>query len=177
MNIYLSGMIGAGKTTVGKSLALRLGWAFDDLDRAMKTLEGKTFREVVSEEGWLKFREYEYEICKGFSKLDRTIVALGGGTVRYEWNRDVLSGTGINILLVADLDVLADRVRENDRPRVNTGSTLEQDICRIWDTHQEKYFRFADIVYQTDAGKTVDEEVEELAALLRKRGNGELGLG
>lgn len=168
MNIYLTGMIGSGKTTVGKALARRLGWAFDDLDLAMERLTGKTFREVVRDEGWLGFREYEYEICKQFARLQGTVVALGGGTVRYQWNRDALADSGVVILLVADLDVLADRVRDNDRPRVNVEATLEEDLARIWSQSEERYTGFADIVYRTDQGKSVAREVDDLVALLSR---------
>jgi shikimate kinase len=168
MNIYVAGMIGAGKTAVGKPLAERLGWDFDDLDLAMERMAGKTFHKVVAEEGWLGFRQREYSICKDFARMERTVIGLGGGTVRYEWNRDVLAGTGVNILLVAELDVLADRVRLNDRPRVNPATTLEEDLTKIWGTHQDLYYSFADIVYPTDKGKTIAEEVGELLDLLRK---------
>lgn len=166
MNIYLSGLIGSGKSTVGKELALRLGWAFDDLDLAMAALAGKPFYAVVEEEGWLAFRQYEYRICKQFARMDRTVIGLGGGTVRYEWNRDVLAGSGVNILLVASLQVLADRVRPHDRPRVHAGTSLEEDLRAIWQNHQDLYRGFADIVYATDRGRTVSEEVADLMALL-----------
>jgi shikimate kinase len=168
MNVYLSGMIGAGKTTLGKALAMRLGWAFDDLDSAMEAMTGRDFRQVVAEDGWLGFRQWEYRICKQFAQMDRTVIALGGGTVRYEWNRDVLKGTGVNILLTADLDVLAARVRSHDRPRVNPGTTLEEDLLRIWETHKDLYFRAADVVHQTANGRTIAREVDELLQILRK---------
>ena len=166
MNVYLSGLIGAGKTSIGRELAGRLGWAFDDLDLAMAALAGKPFHDVVADEGWLAFRQYEYQICKGFARMDRTVIGLGGGTVRYEWNRDVLAGTGVNILLVADLQVLADRVRPQDRPRVHAGTSLAEDLRTIWQNHQDQYLAFADLVYPTDRGRTVAEEVEDLVERL-----------
>jgi shikimate kinase len=85
MNVYLTGLIGAGKTTLGKPLARRLGWAFDDLDPAMEAMAGKDFRRVVDEDGWLRFRQWEYAICKAFAQRDQSVIALGGGTVRYAW--------------------------------------------------------------------------------------------
>lgn len=166
MNIYLAGLIGAGKTTVGRLLAERLGWIYEDLDPGMELEAGKNFREVVAEEGWLGFRVREYRICRRFASLDRAVVALGGGTVRYEWNRDVLRGTGVNVLLAAELDVIADRVRANDRPRVNAGTTLEEDLAQIWGNHKDLYLNWADVVYRTDQGKSVAEEVEELLEIL-----------
>ena len=166
-NIYLTGMIGAGKTTVGQVIAERLGWPFGDLDEEMFKDAGKDFRQVVADEGWLGFRVREYRICKHFAALDRTVVALGGGTVRYEWNRDVLGGTGVVILLTAGIDVHADRVRANDRPRVNPGVSIEDDLTTIWTTASALYLNFADIVYATDQGKSIAEEADELIVLLR----------
>jgi shikimate kinase len=168
MNIYLVGMIGAGKTAVGKVLAARMGWKFDDLDLAMERSAGKDFRKVVEEEGWLGFRQREYAICKQYAQEDQVVVGLGGGTVRYDWNCDVLKGTGIRILLVADLAVLANRVRINDRPRVNPNSTLEEDLAKIWENHKELYYNFADIVCRTDQGKSVEEEVNEILEILQR---------
>lgn len=166
MNIYLAGMIGSGKTTLGKAIAHRLGWSFHDLDQTMECDAGKSFHLVVAEEGWLGFRQKEYSICKRFAEMDRSVIALGGGTVRYEWNRDVLEGTGIRILLIADLKVLADRVRKKDRPRVNPGTTLEEDLEKIWREHKDLYLSFADIVYETGKGKSVAAETGELLQIL-----------
>ncbi len=124
-NIYFSGMIGSGKTAVGKRLAQRLGRPFYDLDREMDSALGRSFHELVREQGWLAFRELEYSIVKRFAEMERVVAALGGGTVRYAWNTDALRGTGIMVLLDAELGVLADRVRQADRPRVNPSVSLE----------------------------------------------------
>jgi shikimate kinase len=107
------------------------------------------------------FRELEYAICKGFSQLKNAIICLGGGTVRYEWNMDILKGTGLIILLTASTEELIRRVKPADRPRVNVGTTLEEDIRMMWQTSKDKYFNAADIVYQTDQ-KNIEEEILEL---------------
>ncbi|HEX9016484.1 MAG TPA: shikimate kinase [Chloroflexota bacterium] len=167
MNIYLAGLIGTGKTTLGSALARHLGWRFEDLDAAMEQQAGKGFRQVVADEGWLGFREREYSLCKGFGAMNRTVVALGGGTVRYEWNRDIIRGTGVNVLLTANLAEIAERVRPQDRPRVNQGSTLEEDLAMIWSRHQDSYLNWADVVYPTDQGRAIPEEVEDLLAVLQ----------
>jgi len=170
VNIYLCGMIGSGKTAIGERLAARLGWTFYDLDREMDRELGRSFHELVREQGWLAFRELEYAICSRFAGMHRSVVALGGGTVRYAWNRDVLRGTGTMILLEADLAVLAERVRLADRPRVNPGVSLDEDLERIWSGTSHLYRDAADLVYRTDAGGSVEREVEELLPLLRARG-------
>jgi shikimate kinase len=163
-------MIGSGKTAIGERLAARMDRPFLDLDREMDRELGRSFHELVREEGWLAFRELEYRLCRRFARLSGVVVALGGGTVRYTWNTDVLRGTGLTILLDADLGVLAERVHAADRPRVNPGVSLEEDLQRIWSTACHLYRGAADLAYRTDAGKSLEAEVEELLAELAARG-------
>jgi shikimate kinase len=143
-------MIGSGKTTVGLRLAHKIELPFFDLDQEMDRILGYSFHRLVQEKGWVAFRELEYAICKRFALRERSLICLGGGTVRYEWNMDVLRGTGFIILLTASLDELARRVRAADRPRVNAGATLEEDLRAIWSASEEKYRRAADLTYDTD---------------------------
>ena len=167
MNIYFCGMIGSGKTTIGRRLAQTLELDFFDLDQEMDRILGYSFHKLVQEQGWVAFRELEYSICKRFARLDNSIICLGGGTVRYEWNMDVLKGSGPVILLTASLEELIRRVKMADRPRVNPGTSVEQDIRLIWEKSKDKYYRAADIVYATDQ-KGIDEEVRELKDLVAR---------
>ena len=160
-------MIGSGKTTIGRHLAHTLELDFYDLDQEMDGILGYSFHKLVQEKGWVAFRELEYSICKRFAKLDNSIICLGGGTVRYEWNMDVIAGSGLVILLTASLEELIRRVKKADRPRVNVGTSVEEDIRMIWEKSRDKYFRAADIVYTTDQ-KSIDEEVQELKKLISK---------
>ena len=154
-------MIGSGKTTIGKGLAKTLQLDFYDLDQEMDRILGHSFHKLVEDKGWLAFRELEYSICKNFAQLQNSIICLGGGTVRYEWNMDILKGTGLIILLTASTEELIGRVKPADRPRVNVGTTLEEDIRMMWQSSKKKYTDAADIVYQTDQ-KTIEEEIWEL---------------
>jgi len=160
-NIYLCGMIGSGKTTIGSRLAHTLELPFFDLDQEMDRILGYSFHRLVQEKGWVAFRELEYAICKRFARREKSLICLGGGTVRYEWNMDVLRGTGPIILLTASLDELARRVRAADRPRVNVGTTLEEDLRAIWSESEEKYRRAADLTFVTDR-KSLEAVVAEL---------------
>jgi len=154
-------MIGSGKTTIGSRLAHKLELSFFDLDQEMDRILGYSFHRLVQEKGWVAFRELEYAICKRFARREKSLICLGGGTVRYEWNMDVLRGTGFIILLTASLDELARRVRAADRPRVNVGTTLEEDLRAIWSESEEKYRRAADLTFDTDR-KSLEAVVAEL---------------
>ena len=165
MNVYLSGMIGSGKTTLGTMLAEELSFGIVDLDREMDRRLGYSFHELVRAQGWLPFRELEYEICTDFSRLSWHIVCLGGGTVRYRWNTDLLRGTGIMILLEAGEEELIERVRLADRPRVNSGTTLEEDIRRMWRENGHKYRESADRIVRSDQ-ESRRKELDELVSIV-----------
>ena len=165
MIIYFCGMIGSGKTTIGKGLAKALQLGFYDLDQEMDRILGYSFHKLVEDEGWVAFRELEYSICKNFAQLENSVICLGGGTVRYEWNMDVLKGTGLIILLTASTEELIRRVKTADRPRVNVGTTLEEDIRIMWQASKDKYYKAADIVYQTEQ-KNIEEEVRDLKRIV-----------
>ena len=165
MNIYFCGMIGSGKTTIGKRLARDLKLDFYDLDQEMDRVLGYSFHKLVKAEGWLAFRELEYSICKRFAGYENSIICLGGGTVRYEWNMDVIKGSGLVILLTAALQELTRRVKLADRPRVNVGTSIEEDIRLIWQKSKDKYYNAADLVYATDQ-KSVEEEIRELKQII-----------
>jgi shikimate kinase len=74
---------------------------------------------------------------------------------------DVLKGTGVIILLTAATEELIRRVKQADRPRVNVGTTLQEDIRLMWQTSKDKYYKAANIVYKTDR-KNIEEEIQEL---------------
>lgn len=172
MKVYLCGMIGSGKTTLGIPLAHSLGLDFYDLDKEMDNILGHSFHRLVREKGWVAFRELEYSICKRFASLKEALICLGGGTVRYEWNMDILKGTGLFILLTAPLNELIRRVKKADRPRVNQGLTLEEDIRLIWETSKDKYYAAADIIYDTHS-KSIEQSVAELRRIILNRFHGQ----
>jgi shikimate kinase len=166
VNLYLSGMIGSGKTTIGREASRRAGLPFVDLDQEMDSRLGYSFHRLVQEQGWAPFRELEYSICKYFATMTGTIVCLGGGTIRYEWNRDALAGTGPIVLLEASENTLIERVSRADRPRVNPDTDLAGDIRRMWAEHGHRYRSAADYIVSTE-GRTLEAEVEELLAIIR----------
>jgi shikimate kinase len=164
-NVYLCGMIGCGKTTVGLRLSQELKRPFYDVDREMDRALGYSFHRLVQEKGWVAFRELEYAICKRFAAMRGALIGLGGGSVRYEWNMDVLRGTGLIILLTAGLEELARRVRAAERPRVNVGASLEEDLLTIWTESEGKYRAAADLTLATD-GKTAEAVAAELTPIV-----------
>jgi shikimate kinase len=82
---------------------------------------------------------------------------------------DVLGGTGVFVLLTAKLKTLVSRARVNDRPRVHSGTTLENDLSLLWNRYKDRYCGAADFTYRTDRDRAVKEEAEEIIDRLKKK--------
>ncbi len=110
MNVFLIGYRGSGKTTVAAALAQRLGWPWLDADAELERRTGKTIKQIFAEQGEPVFRDLESDILANLVRLDRHIVALGGGVVLREANRRLLAGRGKIVWLQASPEMLQARI-------------------------------------------------------------------
>src|SRR5690349_1810518 len=94
MNLFLIGYRGSGKTTVAAALAERLGWPWIDADVELERRAGKSIKEIFAAEGETGFRDRESATLAELAHRDGWIVALGGGAVLREQNREAVTGRG-----------------------------------------------------------------------------------
>lgn len=96
--IYLVGFMGAGKTTLGRQLAERLVWPFEDLDDTIERKEGAKILRIFVEKGEVYFRDLERRaLAEAAAQPGRAIIACGGGTVCAPENRAIMQRTGITV--------------------------------------------------------------------------------
>jgi len=109
--IVLTGFMGAGKTTVGRLLAQRLGWNFLDLDAHLESRAGATIPDIFAREGEDRFRRLESTALVSALSAHQTVLALGGGTPEILTNRLLLEQTPgtLTVFLDAPFPVLFDR--------------------------------------------------------------------
>jgi shikimate kinase len=109
--------MGAGKSTVGMRLAQELGWAFVDLDEEIVRAERKNIAEIFETAGEASFRQLEHLALADALRRSGMVLALGGGAVETEANRQLLTGDPETLLLYleAPLDVLLDRCEQQYR--------------------------------------------------------------
>jgi shikimate kinase len=159
--VYLVGMPGSGKSTVGEELAGRLGVPFVDLDVEIERREGRSITEIFEAEGEAGFRAREAGELLVASTHDPAVIACGGGVVLEPANRITLRNTGTCVFLDVPLDVLASRVQPDaDRPLIRAAGDLE----RILVEREPLYREFAAHVVDGggDPGEVADAIVEEL---------------
>lgn len=120
-SIVLVGLMGAGKTVIGRLLARRLGLPFVDADQEIEAAAGMSVRDIFEEHGEASFREGERKVIRRLLKHGPQVLATGGGAVMNAKTRRALAEHAVSLWLKADLDVLMERVmRRNTRPLLQT---------------------------------------------------------
>lgn len=140
MIVYLVGMPGSGKSTVGRELAGRLGVPFFDLDEEIERDRGRSVTQIFREDGESAFRAIEAAALVDASRHDPAVVSCGGGVVLEPANRITLRNTGSCVFLDVPLDELRARVRPSeDRPLIRS----EDDLDRLLAEREPLYREFA----------------------------------
>jgi shikimate kinase len=120
-SIVLVGMMGAGKSSVGRRLALRLGLPFSDADTEIEEAAGMTIPEIFASRGEAEFRDGERRVIARLLAEGPRVLATGGGAFMSAETRQRIAELGISIWLKADFDVLMRRVRKrSNRPLLQT---------------------------------------------------------
>ncbi len=115
--LVLVGLMGAGKTSVGRRLAEKLEIPFVDADHEIELAAGKTIPEIFNDHGEEYFREGERRVITRLLENGKQVLATGGGAFMNAETREKIKGHGLSLWLKADLDVLLKRVaKRNDRP-------------------------------------------------------------
>ncbi len=143
MKIFLIGMPGSGKSTLGRQLATELNLPFVDLDFEIEMQEGKTIKEIFSQPGEAAFRLAESKALKHFSLLNKSFVlATGGGAPCFHEGINIINQVGVSVFLDVSIDELASRVEQNtDRPLFHTleKSELIDKLTSIRDSRLKCY--------------------------------------
>lgn len=145
-NLYLIGLMGAGKTTIGRALAKRLAFAFVDADHEIEARTGVSLPTIFEIEGEGGFRRREAQVIADLAQTTRTVVATGGGVVLRSENRDLLQSSGVVVYLNVPLPTLRERTRyDKSRPLLQVADPL-QKLKELHAQRDPLYRSTADVV-------------------------------
>jgi shikimate kinase len=172
LNVYLVGMMGAGKTTVGELLAQELGYKFFDTDALIAQVAGKSIPDIFAIDGEEAFRSIESQVLGEISSYTRLVIATGGGIVLAQQNWSYLH-QGLVVWLDVPIPLLVDRL-QNDRPEQRPllqTSNLEQRLAEIL-SQRETLYAQADLKISINDRQTPlavkSQIVELIPTVLRK---------
>ena len=155
--IILVGMMGAGKTTIGKLLSNKLNYNFIDLDKIIEEKSGVKINTIFEIEGESGFRDRELQALRYSLEKDQVIISTGGGIVTYEKSRtQLIKNNALIIYLRANLQTLCNRLKnDNSRPILNVADK-EQVIERVLEEREPYYYDLADMDVDTSHMKSID---------------------
>ena len=159
-NFFLIGLMGSGKTTIGRQLSLKLNKQFYDTDHEIVARMGVPITTMFEIEGEEKFRERESRVLSELVQNNNIVLATGGGIVLREMNRQLLRRHGTVIYLQVDIDVILERTRfDRSRPLLQT----ENPRAKL-----ETLFQERDALYQSTADIIINANEIFLPSLMKK---------
>lgn len=162
-NFFLVGLMGAGKTTVGRALARLTGKRFLDSDHEIEARTGVRVPVIFEIEGEAGFRAREAEVIDELTRLDDIVLATGGGVVMDPANRECLKRSGLVIYLRASADDLYLRTcHDKSRPLLQTANPKAK-LQELYEIRDPLYREVADLVIDTSS-----QSVHQLINRLQK---------
>lgn len=165
-NIILVGFMGAGKSSVGRLLAKRLGRCFVETDDLIVAEEGRSIPEIFQADGEARFRQFEADLLDLLRLKRGEVIATGGGFPCREGRMEALRAMGTVVWLAGEFEALYARaLRSGSRPMLD-GQPREEVATLLH--AREPYYRQAHLAVET-TGLGVDQVVRRILALLRER--------
>ncbi len=172
-SIVLIGMMGAGKSAVGRSLQRRTGWSRFDMDEMIVTKAGLPIPEIFAQHGESWFRDLEAAVLTGLHPNEPSIVVTGGGVVLRPENVAMLKNLGTIVWLEAGVDTLLERAsRRGNRPLLQTENPRAA-LSELLETRRPLYAKVADI--RIDTTHLGHEGVTDLILSELEKGMGSSG--
>ena len=151
-NLVLTGMMGVGKSTVGKNLADRLSFKFKDIDKIIEIKEGCTIDIIFKSKGESYFRSLENKITLNELKKENTVISLGGGAFLNNSIRRNVKNSSISFWLDVKTDILINRLKKNKKRPLLFKKNLLETVKKIY-LERKKTYSEADFKIRCDTLK------------------------
>ena len=168
-NLVLTGMMGVGKSTVGKNLAQKLSYNFVDIDRTIESREGSTINLIFKNKSESYFRKLENEISLEKLKKKNTVISLGGGAFLNKYIRREIKNTSVSFWLDVDVSELIKRLKKTKKRPLLYNKNLNVTVNKIY-LERKKTYSEADYRIKCNF-LDPDEIVDKILKLYEKSGN------
>jgi len=173
-HIYLTGFMGAGKSKTGPLIAARLNIPFFDCDDHIVATTGMSIRDIFEKKGEPVFRNLESEMLKSLgNNTEPSLIALGGGALNKEENRQFINQTGINVFIKSSPEAIFQRIKHSrKRPLLDVPEGPDREkiiLTKIQNllNQRDPIYHTAEIVFDRDKW-TLDEIIDQLEQRIRQ---------
>ena len=149
--IALVGLMGVGKSSVGRRLATALGMPFLDADAEIEAAAGRSVSDIFAEMGEAEFRAGEHRVIKRIVEGPPAVLATGGGAFIHDGTRQLLKARTVTVWLQAELDILAERATRRDTRPLLRGKDPKEVLSRLAEARYPIYAQ-ADVHVMTGEG-------------------------
>ena len=166
--VVLVGMMGSGKTAVGKVLADALKVPFLDSDNEISKAANRSISEIFERDGNDFFRVVESQVIQRLLCSPPCVLATGGGAFMSTKNRTLIAHSGISVFLNVDLEILWERVRYNrSRPLLKTANP-KAALYKIFEDRKDQYSQ-ADLSIKSNYNCSIEQTLQKLLSALSQR--------
>lgn len=145
-NIVLTGMMGSGKTTIGKLLSEKLKMNFIDMDEYIEGFSGSTIKDIFKK-GEDYFRTLESEAALKISVMNSAVISTGGGIIKKSYNIELLKKNGIIYFIDRPVGNIAADIEVSKRPLLSDG---KDRLFEIFNDRYDQYIKYCDVIIKND---------------------------
>ena len=168
-NLTLTGMMGVGKSTIGKSLAKRLRYNFVDVDKLIENNEGMSINLIFKKKSESYFRKIESEITLSELKKSNSVISLGGGAFLDNSIRRKIKNLSVSFWLDVPIDLLINRLKRTKKRPLLNNKNISETVKKIY-FERKKIYNEADFKIKCNSFK-LEEIVDKILKIYEKSGN------
>ena len=167
-SVAFVGMMGAGKTAIGRAVAEKLNAPFLDSDHEIEQAANMSVAEIFARDGEAFFRDREAQVIRRLFENEICVLSTGGGAFMSQEVRQIITHSGISLWIKADLDLLWSRVKSKDiRPLLQTTDPYEA-LNSIFEARKD-YYALADLIVEAKKELSISEMAERVIASMFTR--------
>lgn len=164
-HIYLTGMMGSGKSAIGRALAKKLQQPFMDIDALIEKDQNRKISEIFAQDGEAFFRTLETQALRALAEEEKAkVVSCGGGIVLSDENVRIMRESGTIVLIFRNVDKIVQTVNTKKRPLLKEGA---ENVRKIYEERAQRYEESCDIRIENSG--TIPEAANKIISLLKRR--------